>query len=286
MSLEKAVVITGASTGIGRASVASAVKGGATVFAAVREDSDAASLQTEFGSSVIPLIFDVRDGAAIDKAAEQVAGALGGGTLFGLVNNAGIALPAPAILQPFEEVREQIETNLLGQIAVTQAFAPLLGADKARQGAPGRIVVMSSIAGEVAQPYMSIYAATKHALEGFSDSLRRELQIFDIKVVIVGPGLIATPIWAKARPFIGRYAGTPFAETFDKAVQKITETGEEHGLSAQKVGDLVWEALTAKNPKIRYAPAAHPLIEQVLPRATPRRWLDAAVRIFPGLRRP
>jgi len=194
-SLDRAVVVTGASSGIGRAAVAAAVRAGAHVFPSVRKEADADSLRQEFGAAVTPLLFDVADEAGVRAGAAQVSEALGSRRLFGLVNNAGIAVPGPLLHLDTDELRRQFEVNFFGVHNVTRAFADLLGADDQRSGKPGRIVMISSVGGQNGAPFVGPYAASKFAMEGYSQSLRRELMLYGIDVIVIGPGAIATPIW-------------------------------------------------------------------------------------------
>jgi NAD(P)-dependent dehydrogenase (short-subunit alcohol dehydrogenase family) len=159
-SLDRAVVVTGASTGIGRAAVAKAVREGAHVFASVRKEADAESLRAEFGEAVTPLLFDVADEAGVRAGAAQVAQALGNRRLFGLLNNAGIAVAGPLLHLDTDELRRQFEINVFGVHNVTRAFADLLGADKSRTGKPGRIVMISSVGGPYGSPVVGPYAAS------------------------------------------------------------------------------------------------------------------------------
>ncbi|WP_298954407.1 SDR family NAD(P)-dependent oxidoreductase [uncultured Methylobacterium sp.] len=276
-------VVTGASSGIGFETVRLLAGRGTRVFGSVRDAGGADRLRA-LGPVVTPLILDVRDPDAVARAARQVGDALDGHTLGGLVNNAGVAIPGPVLAQPADEIREQIETNLIGAITVTRAFAPLLGADRSRRGPPGRIVMMSSIAGILGQPFLSGYVAAKHGLEGFSDTLRRELQLLGIDVVVIGPATVATPIWDKAMAHLGRYAGTPYGEAFDRGVRTLSGIGRDHGLAPEAVAGTVWTALTARAPAARYAPARHPLVEQGLARIAPRRLLDRLFGRVLGLR--
>ncbi len=144
--------------------------------------------------------------------------------------------------------------------------------------------MMSSIAGALGQPFLSAYVASKHALEGYADALRTELQTFGIDVVIVAPALVATPIWDKAKPFAGRYAGTPYGDAFDRALKLMTKAGEAQGLPDARIAEIVWTALFAKRPRARYMPAHHPFVEQVLARVLPRRLLDRIFGATLGLR--
>ena len=212
----KSVVVTGASTGIGWGCVKILIAGGLRVFGSVRKAADAERLRKEFGANFTPLIFDVTDAAAVAAGAQHVDTALAGETLFGLVNNAGIAVPGPLLLVPIEDFKHQIEVNLIGQLIVTQAFAPLLGTDRGRTGAPGRIVMISSVGGKNAMPFLGPYSASKFALEGLSESLRRELMLFGVDVIVVAPGAIATPIWEKADTVdIAPLADTPYAPALE-----------------------------------------------------------------------
>src|SRR5271165_3413624 len=194
----KSVVVTGASTGIGWGTVKVLAEKGCHVFGSVRKQSDADRLRKEFGSRFTPLLMDVTDDDAVRQAAALVAEALGRETLAGLVNNAGIAVPGPLLHLKAEEYRHQLEVNLIAPLVVTQAFAPLLGTDRSRQGQPGRIVNISSVGGKLGAPFLGAYVASKHGLEGMSQSLRRELLLYGIDVIVIGPGSVATPIWDKA----------------------------------------------------------------------------------------
>ena len=187
-----AVVITGASTGIGRVCAFHMDKLGFRVFAGIRNESDGRSLIEGSAGRITPLLIEVTDSVSALAAADRVAGAVGSAGLSGLVNNAGIVVAGPLEFLPLSELRKQFEVNVLGQIAVTQAFLPLL-----RQ-ARGRIVNMSSIAGRVAFPYIGPYSASKYALEAISDALRIELLPWGISVSVIEPGDVATPIWKKS----------------------------------------------------------------------------------------
>jgi len=276
-SLDRAIVVTGASTGIGRAAVAKAVQEGAHVFASVRKQEDGDSLRAEFGEAVTPLIFDVADEAAVRAGAAQVAQALGDRRLFGLVNNAGIAVPGPLLHLDTEELKRQFDINLFGVHRVTQAFAPLLGADPDRSGNPGRIVMISSVGGQNGSPFVGPYSASKFALEGYSQSLRRELMLYGIDVIVIGPGAIATPIWQKAETNdLKKFSNTPYAKAIDRVAEYMLEQGRK-GLPPEDVGALVWRCLTIAKPKTRYAILRRPFMDATLPRMLDPRMVD---RIF------
>lgn len=281
--LDRAVLVTGASTGIGRAAVAKAVREGAHVFANVRKQADAESLRAEFGEAVTPVLFDVADEAGVRAGAETVAKALGDRRLFGLVNNAGIAVPGPLLHLSADDLKRQFEINLFGVHRVTQAFAPLLGADPERKGKPGRIVMMSSVGGQNGSPFVGPYAASKFALEGYSQSLRRELMLFGIDVIVIGPGAIATPIWDKAeQEDMRRFANTPYANAIERVIAYMLRQGRE-GLPASDVGDLIWRVLTMEKPKTRYAILRRPFMDRTLPRLLNPRTVDRIIAKRLGL---
>ncbi|MEO8669384.1 MAG: SDR family NAD(P)-dependent oxidoreductase [Bauldia sp.] len=278
----RSVVVTGASTGIGYATAKVLIGAGFGVFGSVRRDEDAARLSSELGHHFTPLQFDVADEAAVARAAGEVRAVLGAANLAGLVNNAGVAVPGPLLELPIAEFRRQIEVNLTGQLIVTQAFAPLLGAEPGRTGGPGKIVMISSIAGKSGAPFLGPYAASKHGLEGLSESLRRELMLFGIDVVIVGPAGIATPIWSKARDLdMEPYAGSPHYEPL-KRVRSFVSGSGRGGLPAEIVGALVLKILTTRHPRVRYTVAPLSLTRFAMA-VLPKRLLDRIIARRLGL---
>lgn len=282
-SLDRAVVVTGASTGIGRAAVASCVRQGAHVFASVRKQADAESLTNEFGEAVTPLVFDVVDEAGVRAGAAQVAQALGTRRLYGLVNNAGIAVPGPLLHLDTDELRRQFEVNFFGVHNVTRAFADLLGADPQRTGNPGRIVMISSVGGQNGAPFVGPYAASKFAMEGYSQSLRRELMLYGIDVIVIGPGAIATPIWDKAEQNdLKRFSNTPYAPMLEGVAKYMLAQGRE-GLPAGQVGDLIWHCLSDPKPKTRYPILRRPFMDRTLPRLLGPRAVDRIIAKRLGL---
>jgi NAD(P)-dependent dehydrogenase (short-subunit alcohol dehydrogenase family) len=272
----KSVVVTGASTGIGWGCVKVLVASGFKVFGSVRKEADAERLAKEFGPNFTPLRFDVTDEAAVARGAKEVEAALGGETLSGLVNNAGIAVPGPLLYLKIDEFKHQITVNLTGQLIVTQAFAPLLGADRSRNGAPGRIVMISSVGGTNASPFIGPYNASKFGLEGMSESLRRELMLFGIDVIVVAPGAVATPIWDKADALdVSQYANTPYAAALEKVKDYMISNGRK-GFAPEKLGEVVKTALTAARPKTRYTVTPDPL-QNFLINHLPKRLVDRMV---------
>jgi NAD(P)-dependent dehydrogenase (short-subunit alcohol dehydrogenase family) len=209
---QKSVVVTGVSSGIGLATAKVFLSAGFRVFGSVRKDEDARRLAAELGTSFSPLVFDVTDEKAVKTAASRVRSALNGQTLSALVNNAGIAVAGPLVYLPIADFRKQLDVNLTGVMVTTQAFAPLLGVDRSLKGKPGRIVNISSVSGRQATPFLGPYAASKFGLEGLSEALRQEMMVFGIDVVVVAPGMVATPIWDKAEALdVEPYATTAFA---------------------------------------------------------------------------
>jgi NAD(P)-dependent dehydrogenase (short-subunit alcohol dehydrogenase family) len=233
----------------------------------------------------VPLLFDVTDEPAVLAAAARVSPMLGAETLDGLVNNAGIEVAGPLTHLPTDEFRYQLEVNLLGPFIVTKAFLPLLGTDPARKGAAGRIVNISSTGGRIAGPFTGAYAASKFGLEGYSDSLRRELFLFGIDVIVIRPGAIVTPIWQKSDTGLTeRFGETPFTEALARFEQYAAKEGA-NGFPAAVIGEAVCHALTAKNPKVRYAVVPNRLTNWIIPRLIPTRTLDKLVARFMGIKR-
>jgi NAD(P)-dependent dehydrogenase (short-subunit alcohol dehydrogenase family) len=247
-----AVVITGSSTGIGAACALELDRRGYRVFAGVRAEADGQRLQAQASAALRPLPLDVTDAPSIQHAAESVAAAVGDAGLAGLVNNAGIVVAGPLEILPLEQVRRQLEVNVIGPIAVTRAFLPLLRA------AGGRIVNIGSINGSLAPPYLGAYAASKFALEALSDALRTELRTWGIAVSIVEPGTVKTPIWEKSLAAADQLTDQVPPEALalydaDLAAMRAT-TRRLAGRAgpAEKVVRAVVHALTARRPKTRY----------------------------------
>ena len=254
----KSVIITGTSTGIGRDAARMLIEKGFRVYGSVRKQEDADGLIKAFGENFVPLLFDVTDEAAIHAAAKQVREGLNGETLFGLVNNAGVAVAGPMMHLSIENFRKQLEINVTGQLIVTQAFIPLLGADRSLKGSPGRIVNISSGSGKSGSPFIGAYAASKHALEGLSESMRRELMLYGIDVIIVGPGPIATPIWDKGKQEnADQYKNTDYYESGAKFQKYVLNRGR-NGLPVERVSEVILHALTSANPRVRYTITPNP----------------------------
>ena len=282
---QRAVVVTGASTGIGRAIVDELLRQGFQVFGSVRKAVDAERLSRELGANFTALQFDVTDEAAVAKAASFVKESLAGRTLFGLVNNAGMPSGGPLMHQPPAELAQVLQVNTVGQLIVTQAFLPLLGAQRGFAGQPGRIVNISSVGGRLVAPFAGAYQASKHALEALSDALRRELMIYGIDVVVIEPGAVVTPIWDKAEAIdTTRYANTDYAAPLKRFYDWFFSTGRS-GLPASRIGELTCRALTVPKPRARYVILRRKFFNWTIPRALPDRWLDRIMARSIGLNR-
>jgi NAD(P)-dependent dehydrogenase (short-subunit alcohol dehydrogenase family) len=271
-----AVVITGVSTGIGHASAKLFTQEGITVFGSVRSAADAARLQNEMGPLFHPLLFDITKENEVKAAAQVVRESLQGKTLWGLINNAGIAVQGAFFNLPVKDFQKQLDVNLTGQLIVTQAFLPLLGTDATLDGPPGKIINISSVSGKNAYPFMGAYAVSKHGLEAFSESLRRELMIFGIDVIIVGPGAIKTDIWDKARrePFPPGLDTSVYFKAAATLKEYMLSNAEKNGLPAETVASLLLKIMRDKHPKTRYALVPQKFISWTLPNFLPRRWVD------------
>jgi NAD(P)-dependent dehydrogenase (short-subunit alcohol dehydrogenase family) len=268
------VVITGASTGIGRACALELDRLGFQVFAGVRKEEDGQDLQRQASSQLTPLLIDVTDPEGINKAAQTVAALVGTTGVAGLINNAGIAVGGPLEYLPIAELRRQLEINVIGQVATTQAFLALL-----RPGR-GRVINMSSISGRVAMPFFGPYAASKFALEALTDALRLELSPWGIEVVSIQPGAIATPIWHKSLQKgdqivegFPAQAQSLYGERLNRLRQTVVKTAQR-GSSPEAVARVVAQALTAKRPKTRYVVGHDAQLAALFLKFLPDRWRD------------
>lgn len=247
-----AVLVTGTGKGIGEAVARRLAELGTLVFAGVRKQADAARWREQGGDLIHPVLLDVTDESSIDAALQQIRFTLGARTLTGLVNNAGIAVAGPLEFLPVAELRRQLEVNVIGQIAVTQAVLPLLRQSR------GRIVNIGSISGRSALPLTGAYAASKFALEALTDSLRVELMPAGIHVSIIEPGVIATPIWdtsMKSAEELMKHMPQQALEYYGRiiaAVRKRASGGTTRGRPPRAVADAVVHALTARTPRTRY----------------------------------
>jgi NAD(P)-dependent dehydrogenase (short-subunit alcohol dehydrogenase family) len=265
------VLVTGASTGIGEATALHLKGLGFDSVGAVRKDADAERLRAA-GLRTVKL--DVTDTASIAAARAE----LGDGPLAGLVNNAGIAVAGPVEFMPLDELRLQLEVNVVGQVAVIQAFLPAIRAGR------GRIVNVSSIGGRFALPLVSPYNASKFALEAISDSLRRELYGQGMEVILIEPGGVKTPIWEKSNEMAAQIqqqmppeAERIYGKLIDGVRQRTIEIAQEKGIEASEVAQVIGRAMTAKRPRTRYLVGTDAKIRGPMAKILPDRVMDRAV---------
>jgi NAD(P)-dependent dehydrogenase (short-subunit alcohol dehydrogenase family) len=272
--MRKAVVVTGASSGIGRATAVELTRAGFYVFAGVRKPEDGHRLRAECGDQLVPLTMDVTDAAAIAAAVATVTELLGDGGLDGLVNNAGVGLTVPVEYVALDDLRREFEVNVFGQIAVTQAFLPLLR--KAR----GRIVNTGSVGSHITMPFGSLICATKAAFSSLSDALRLELHPFGIHVAMVEPGSINTPAVEKTLGDVEdviRKLPVEGAARYGRMLREFTRRAyerERHGSPPEVVAHAIHHALTAKRPRTRYPVGESAWMLVTIPRLLSDRLLD------------
>lgn len=273
----RSVLVTGASTGIGRACAEALAGAGFRVYASVRSEKDAATL-TAATPALIPVTLDVTRADTIAASVARIAQDVGSAGLWGLVNNAGIVVSSPLEFLPLEQLRRQFDVNVTGQLAVTQACLPLL-----RQ-ARGRVVFIGSSSGYFSAPMVGAYSMSKHAIEAMGDTMRQELRPWGIEVVIVQPGAIKTPIWDKSATSGNAMLETMPAqihELYGAQIESVRRMGEaQAGRSspAHVVSDAVIHALSARRPCTRYKVGSGAQLQRFL-RWLPDRWVDAILRL-------
>jgi NAD(P)-dependent dehydrogenase (short-subunit alcohol dehydrogenase family) len=285
-ALNKTVVITGASSGIGRSCVSVMSRAGWEIYATVRKPADAEMLQAEYGGQIFPVILDMQNTSSIANAAQEVESQLQGRGLDGLVNVAGIGLVRPIEYASMEDVREIFDINVFGQIALTQAFTRLLRKNK------GRMVNITSVGVNIAIPFGGLLNASKSAFAMLSDTLRLELRPFGVQVSAVEPGAIATPAVDKTLGDIERVIGglPPEAQaqyaSMLQTFARIAYGREKTGSSPVVVASAVHHALTSRRPRIRYRVGKHAKLLATLPKVLPESLLDLIrLRMF-GLATP
>jgi NAD(P)-dependent dehydrogenase (short-subunit alcohol dehydrogenase family) len=280
MTPPRAVLVTGASTGIGAALAHRLDATGYRVFAGVRRAEDGERLRAGASERLTWLPLDVTRQDQVLSAAEAIARAVGDAGLYGLVNNAGTALGGPLEFVPIDAVRGQLEVNVVGLLAVTQAMLPLL------RRARGRIVNIGSIAGKSVAPLAATYAASKHAVEALSDGLRLELRDAGIAVSLVEPGPVRTPIWDKGRAALSRAERTLPARALEfyggrmALLAKALDRNEARAVPVERVVEVVGRALESRSPRPRYLVGANARLRAILRWLLPDRWNDAVVRSY------
>lgn len=265
--MQKVVLITGASTGIGFDAVRAVIEQGFSVVATVRKGEDEVQLANLYGNKIKVVQLDLLNFSEIEKLPEILNTKFNIHHLHGLVNNAGVALAAPFAHQDFSEVQGMLQINVISVMKITQVLLPLLKSDS-------RIINISSIAGKAASPFLAAYGASKHAIEGFSDALRKEMMLLGIKVIVIAPGSIKTPIWKKGfETAKDKYRQTVFADSFARFI-KIALGAEKNALEVGEVSALIIKALTLTSPKVRYAPIPRIFVNWYLPKLLPTRMYD------------
>jgi NAD(P)-dependent dehydrogenase (short-subunit alcohol dehydrogenase family) len=245
------VLVTGASSGIGEACALLLDQAGYQVFAGVRKEEDCARLRSLTSEKLRPMLLDVTDASQIRQVFDAVSQSVGKDGLYGLVNNAGIAIGGPMEFVPMEELRKQMEVNFFGTVAVTQAFLPLL------RSAGGRIIINGSIAGRMASPFRGPYSASKYALEAVSDVMRIELKPWDIKVSMIEAGFVETPIWSRSLAEFDRMSRNFPPEAFNLYGEiirliRISISKKKEGTKPEEFARLVRHILETPKPKARY----------------------------------
>jgi len=277
MSRKGGIVVTGASTGIGRACALDLAERGFHVFAGVRQESAGTSLSEERGARLTPLILDITSEEQVRQAVQTVTETLGGQPLVGLVNNAGITVHGPLEFVPAADLRRQLEVNVVSQLAVTQGFLPLLRRSR------GRVVLVGSVSGLLAVPGFGPYSISKRALEAMADVLRLELSPWEIQVALIQPGAIDTPIWEKGFSHWDRFEQTAPPAMQDlyasqiKGVRGVAKQSQRGAQPAQVVADAVAHALTSSRPRSRYLVGGQAGRQRFLSKL-PDTWRDRLVR--------
>jgi len=270
------ILVTGASTGIGAHTCKIFVARGYEVLAGIRNDADAKRLKDSFGTNLHPLILDVTDEASVKQAKETAESIIGDGALVAIVNNAGIVVTGAVLYVPDEAWQHQFDVNVMGVIRTTQLFFPLLSKPKASgDHHPRRIINMSSVSGLFGSPFLGPYVASKYALEGLTDSLRRELYMYDVQVVLIEPGSIITPLWDKAKENTS-YFGPEYASILDFK-DKVIEQNVATGLPLEAMDKVLLAAVMNQKVRVRYLVRAGKWKFQLI-RMLPARWVDRLVR--------
>ena len=270
--LNKSILITGCSTGIGAALVAEFLRQGFLVFGSIRDKKMEVPLKKKYGDNFVPLLFDVTNHSQISKAYKKVKLTLKGANLGILINNAGIAKLGPVEHISSEEFDLHLKTMVLGTFNCVQIFLPLLGTKN--KFSPGKVINISSGGGTIGQPFMASYCSSKHALEGFSESLRRELLIYGIKVIIVAPRAFKTEIWDKSN-IDGRavdFKKTVYSQAFNKFTNFIKGLSEQ-GQDVQVLAQKIYKISSLKNPKVKYSMGPSGL-QFYLIRTLPKKLID------------
>ncbi len=273
----RSVAITGASTGIGRAAALRLERAGWRVFAGVRREQDGEALREASGGHLVPVLLDITDSTSIGEASEQIEAATDDGGLDGLINNAGIAVFSPVETVPMEQLRAQLEVNLIGHVAVTKALLPQI------RVAGGRIVFVGSLGARMSYPFGGAYHASKYGLEAIADCLRQELRPWNIAVSMVEPGAVDTPIWDRGRERADQMSSEltdEHARLYAGAMERSWEWGDRlHMLASppDKVARTIQRALHDRRPRRRYQVGVDARVQALIHRLMPQRTFDWVV---------
>lgn len=271
--MERPVLITGVSSGIGEAAAKYLMDRNFPVLGSVRQLADAKKLQKLYPDLFTPLQFDITDKEAVRQAYKEVSEMVKDSGLAALVNNAGIAVSGPMQHVKEEYMRKQMEVNFFALIDVTQVFLPLLGASMDSPYPPGRLINVSSLSGRIVRLMMGPYSASKHAVEAVSDAFRRELSLYGIKVIIIEPGPIDTEIWEKAKEEDNPYMDSDYSFILSQR-QRIIKQNQNMAISAEKVAQKIYAGITKKSPKERYIVVARKWLVKIILYLTPTSLVD------------
>ena len=269
----KTVFITGVSTGIGNSCAKILSSNNYKVFGTVRTEQDSLKVKKEIGATFYPIIMDVTNEDSIYNAKKIIEREIPNGKLDILINNAGIALGGPLKYIDTDIFRKQFEVNFFGLISVTKTFLTLLGATD-KNNHQGKIIMISSISGKRSYPFVSPYVSSKHALEGFSDSIRKELMLYGIDVILIEPGPVKTAIWDKTpSPNNNIFSNTEYNSILKKFYKEVIEKGKS-GIDVDIVGNKIKQIIEMQKPKTRYVITGNKLINYTLPSILPDRMFD------------
>lgn len=283
----KNIVITGVSTGIGYGSTTEFINSGYRVFGSVRKKEDADKLKKEFGNKFEPLLFDLNDHKSIREEAKRVKTIIGDKNLCGLINNAGATEGAPLMHISAELLKKHLDILVVGQLVVTQAFLPLLGASKDNKGEAGRILMISSTSGKSGFPFVGPYVTAKHALEGLSKSLRAELITYGIEVIVIGPGNIKTPIWEKNNAeTIELYKDTDFYIPLQNMFEYLSKLIPKDSLDLDVFSKKLVRIFEKNKPRPRYSVVNKPLKNFIILNLLPTKFKNRIVAKTIGLSLP
>lgn len=283
--MTETILITGTSTGIGYGTAKAFARAGYRVIATVRNKEDAGRLKRELGENVYPVLCDITYPEQVTALPEYVKKISENGWLSGLINNAGIEMVDPVEYQNMDDIRSQFETNVFGLMSVTKVLLPLLGTGENAQSHAGRIINISSIGGVMALPFLSSYASTKFAVEGFSHGLRRELRLFGIKVIIIGTGAVKSEIWSKDKLDSKLYKGTVYELPFEK-LKAMMKSAERGAISEESIGGMILKTYKARSPKARYTFTPNKFFNWTLPSILPHSWVDRIFNSMLSIRGP